>query len=195
MRNGYNPTIFCGVPTLFAAMLNDDAIQERAKVSRKAAHLHIRGRSAAGIGRQEPGSSVSVSTSSMASARPSCCTSSCPTAPNDIKYGSSGRPVPGYRGAARQRCGRRRCPMAKSASCWSMRRRPAEGYWNQRSKEPSDLRGRLDPHRRQIHARCRRPLHVLRPRRRHVQGLRHLGLAVRGRERADHASCGRSKPP
>ena len=63
-----------------------------------------------------------------------------------------------------------------------------EGYWNQRSKSRQTFRGPLDPHRRQIRPRRRGPLHLLRPLRRHVQGLRHLGLAVRGRERADHPS-------
>ena len=62
----------------------------------------------------------------------------------------------------------------------------AEGYWNQREKSRAHVRGRVDAHRRQIHARWRRLLRLCRAHRRHVQGLRHLGLAVRGRERADH---------
>ena len=42
---------------------------------------------------------------------------------------------------------------------------------------------------------ARRLLHLLRPHRRHAQGRRHLGLAVRGRGGADHASRRCSKPP
>ncbi len=51
LLNKYNPTIFFGVPTLFSAMLNDETLNER--IRRLApAHLHLRGRGAAGIGRQ-----------------------------------------------------------------------------------------------------------------------------------------------
>ena len=51
LLNKYNPSIFYGVPTLFAAMLNDEALkQERA--GKSPAHLHLRRRGAAGIGRQ-----------------------------------------------------------------------------------------------------------------------------------------------
>jgi hypothetical protein len=39
----------------------------------------------------------------------------------------------------------------------------------------------VDPHRRPLRARRRRVLHLLRPRRRHAQGRRDLGVAVRGR--------------
>ena len=45
-------------------------------------------------------------------------------APGDIKYGSSGRPVPGYRVRLVNEAGAR-CPTARSANCWSMRPRPA----------------------------------------------------------------------
>ncbi len=110
-------------------------------------------------------------------------------APGDIKYGTSGHPVPGYEVRLVNEAGGD-VPTAKSARCWCDAPSAGEGYWNQRSKSRADLRGPLDPHRRQIYPRCRRPLHLLRPQRRHVQGLRHLGLAVRGRERADHPSRG-----
>ena len=52
-------------------------------------------------------------------------------------------------------------------------------------EEPRHLRGRLDALGRQVHARCRRLLHLPGPHRRHVQGVGHLGVAVRGGERAD----------
>ena len=47
-----------------------------------------------------------------------------------------------------------------------------------------DLPGRLDALRRQIYRGRRRLLRLLRPPRRHAEGLRHLRLAVRGRGRA-----------
>ena len=43
-----------------------------------------------------PGRRASASTFSTASARPNCCISFSRNAPGDIKYGTSGRPVPGY---------------------------------------------------------------------------------------------------
>ena len=46
-------------------------------------------------------------------------------APGDIKYGTSGRPVPGYRVRLVEREPAPTCPMARSANCWSMRPRPA----------------------------------------------------------------------
>ena len=41
-------------------------------------------------------SATSASTSSTASAPPRCCTSSCPTGPGKVRYGTTGWPVPGY---------------------------------------------------------------------------------------------------
>jgi acyl-CoA synthetase (AMP-forming)/AMP-acid ligase II len=48
-------------------------------------------------------------------------------------------------------------------------------------QEPAHVRRRMDLHRRQIFSRRRRLLSILRPHRRHVQGQRHVGVAVRGR--------------
>ena len=65
-----------------------------------------------------------------------------------------------------------------------------EGYWNQRSKSRQTFEGHWtrtgDKYVRDADGRytfCGRS-------RRHVQGLRHLGIAVRGRERADHPPGG-----
>ena len=57
-------------------------------------------------------------------------------------------------------------------------------------QEPPHLRGRMDALRRQVLSRRRRLLLLLRAHRRHVQGLRHVGVAVRGRGRADVARSG-----
>ena len=51
LMNKYNPSIFFGVPTLFAAMLNDETLKDDAR-RQQAPHLHLGGRGAAGIGRQ-----------------------------------------------------------------------------------------------------------------------------------------------
>ena len=51
LMNKYNPSIFFGVPTLFSAMLNDEALKNE-RGGARLADLHLGRRSAAGIGRQ-----------------------------------------------------------------------------------------------------------------------------------------------
>ena len=184
LMNKYNPTIFYGVPTLFAAMLNDETL----KASAAAGGLRIC---------TSAGEALPESVGNSWKARfgvdildgvgsTDCCTSSCPTRP-----ATSNTAPPAARCRA-TRCGWSTKP---ARTCRRRGRRAAgrcalgrRGLLESAQQEPPDLRGPLDPHRRQIYPRRRRPLHVLRPRRRHVQGLRHLGVAVRGRERADHPS-------
>ena len=60
-------------------------------------------------------------------------------------------------------------------------------YWNKHEKTKDTLFGHVDPDRRQVLPGRRRLLLVLRPRRRHAEGRRHLGLAGRGRGDADRA--------
>ena len=81
--------------------------------------------------------------------------------PGDVRYGTSGRPVPGYRvrvvdddGAGRR--------TARSANCRSRARPTAAGYWNQREKSRATLPRRLDAHRRQVPPGRRRPLRLRR---------------------------------
>ena len=57
-------------------------------------------------------------------------------------------------------------------------------YWNQRERA-SPFHGPWTCTGRSLHPRRGRLLHVLRPRRRHAQGRRDMGLGVRGGERAD----------
>ena len=124
LMNKYHPSIFFGVPTLFAAMLNDETLKRRARRQRGCASAppparRCRNRSAT------PGRRASASTFSTASARPSCCTSSCRT-----------RPATSNTAPRAVRCRATRCgwstkpapmwPMARSAKCWSMRPRPAK---------------------------------------------------------------------
>ena len=133
-----------------------------------------------------PGRRASVSTSLTASARRRCCTSSCRT-----------RPATSATAPPADRCRATRCG-------WSTKRARSAGRRNRRAAGRSTL-GR--PRATGISAAKRRQTFqgpwtytgdkytrdadgrytLLRPCRRHVQGLRHLGLAVRGRERADRA--------
>ena len=138
LMNKYNPTIFFGVPTLFAAMLNDETLKNDARRQRGCASAppparRCRNRSAM------PGRRASASTSSTASARPSCCTSSCPTRP-----ATSNTAPPAVRCPA-TRCGwstkpAATCPTARSANCWSMRPRPARATGTSAARAGRPLR-------------------------------------------------------
>ena len=87
-------TVFYAVPTFYAAFLASPSAPERCPPQAQACCLgrarRCRPRSG-GAGR-----SATASTSSTASARPRCCTSSSPTTPGNVKYGTTGKPVPGY---------------------------------------------------------------------------------------------------
>ena len=102
-------------------------------------------------------------------------------APGDIKYGSSGRPVPGYKVRLVNEAGSE-VPDGEVGELLVEAPSAAEGYWAQRSKSRQTFQGHWTYTGDKYIARRRGPLHLLRPYRRHVQGLRHLGLAVRGRE-------------
>ena len=107
--------------------------------------------------------------------------------PGDVRYGTTGTPVPGYElrivdddGDA----GRRR---ARSASCRSTGR-PPRWLLEQPRQDARHVPGAVDAQRRQVLDRRGRLLRLLRPQRRHAQGRRHLRVADRGRGGADHAS-------
>ena len=80
-------------------------------------------------------------------------------------------------------------PMARSANCWcAVRRRPL-AIGTSATKIAPTFAGRMDAHRRQVSAPRGWRLRLLRSRRRHVQGQRHLGVAARGRSGAGRASA------
>ena len=167
-RGSVKPTVFFGVPTGFAGML----ASPRAAAARDggAAPVLLRRRGAA------------APTSASASARTSACDILdgigstemlhifLSNRPGDVRYGTTGWPVPGYddraarrrrRAGARRRSGR---PLHVSGPSAALM------YWGNREKQREHLPGRLDPERRQVRARCRRHLHLRRPQRRHAQG-------------------------
>src|SRR6476660_1089131 len=95
LLNKYNPSIFLAVPTLFAALLNDDALQ--------GARCGTRLRVCASAGEALPESvgnawkarfGVDILDGVGSTELLHIFLSN---APGDIKYGTSGRPVPGYR--------------------------------------------------------------------------------------------------
>ena len=119
----HQPTMFGGVPTLYAALLANPRIGPGAGSDRLRRCISAGEALPADIGRRwrEPWWAW---TSSTASARPRCCTSSSRTAPDDIRYGTSGKPVPGYEALVLDEHGAA-CRTARPANWWSaVRRRP-----------------------------------------------------------------------
>ena len=135
----YHPTIFFGVPTLFAAMLNDESLKHAGAGARlrictsagealpESVGLHWRKRFGVdildGIGSTEL---LHIFLSN---------------APGDVKYGTSGRPVPGYRVRLVDEHG---VDVADGEIGELLVDAPSagEGYWNQRSKSRHTFEGR-----------------------------------------------------
>jgi len=138
LLNKYNPTIFFGVPTLFAAMLHDEATRD----ARGGARLRIC--TSAGEALPESvgkawkarfGADIldGVGSTELLHIFLS-------NAPDDIKYGSSGRPVPGYQVKLVNENGG---DVADGEVGEMLVHAPSagEGYWNQRSKSRSTFEG------------------------------------------------------
>ncbi|MDQ8730988.1 benzoate-CoA ligase family protein [Bradyrhizobium sp. LHD-71] len=134
----YGATIFYGVPTLFAAMLNDEACRNETRFA------HLRICTSAGealpeaVGKawkQRFGVDIldGVGSTELLHIFLS-------NAPDDIKYGSSGRPVPGYRVRLVNETG---ADVADGEVGELLVDAPsaAEGYWNQRSKSRQTFEG------------------------------------------------------
>ena len=107
--------------------------------------------------------------------------------PGKLRYGTSGIAVPGYdlrivddKGA----------DVADGELGELLVRGPTRGggLLEPARENAPHLRGRVDAHRRQLRARSGRHVSLLRPQRRHVQGVGPVGVAVRRGVRADLAS-------
>lgn len=138
LLNRYNPTIFYGVPTLFAAMLND----ESAKQERAGSRLRIC--TSAGEALPETvgkawqarfGADIldGVGSTELLHIFLS-------NAPGDIKYGTSGRPVPGYQVRLVNEAGQD-VPDGEVGEMVVHAPSAGEGYWNQRHKTRSTFEG------------------------------------------------------
>jgi 4-hydroxybenzoate-CoA ligase len=134
----HNPTIFYGVPTLFAAMLNDDSLKQ--------ASAGARLRICASAGEALPESvghawkarfGVDILDGVGSTELLHIFLSN---APGDIRYGSSGRPVPGYRVRLVDESGRD-VPDGEVGELLVDAPSAAEGYWNQRSKSRRTFEG------------------------------------------------------
>ena len=132
------PTIFYGVPTLYAGHAREPRpAPARTSCACAAASPPAKRcpRRSGGAGRR-----ASASTSSTASAAPSCCTSSSPTVPGTCATGPAAgrtrlRAPPGGR---ERRAGRR---PASRASCRSAGPRARRCYWNNREKTRATFQG------------------------------------------------------
>jgi 4-hydroxybenzoate-CoA ligase len=138
LLNSYNPTIFYGVPTLFAAMLNEPTLKEARCGG--ALRLCI----SAGEALPEPVGKAwkarfdvdildGVGSTELLHIFLS-------NAPGDVKYGSSGRPVPGYKVRLVNEAGE---DVANGEVGEMLVHAPSagEGYWNQRSKSRATFEG------------------------------------------------------
>jgi 4-hydroxybenzoate-CoA ligase len=138
LMNKYHPSIFFGVPTLFAAMLNDETL------ARERGGNRLRVCTSAGEALPE---SVGNSWKSRFGVDILDGVGSTEllhiflsNAPGDIKYGSSGRPVPGYRVRLVNEAGSD-VPDGEVGELLVDAPSAGEGYWNQRSKSRRTFEG------------------------------------------------------
>ncbi len=172
----HRPTIFYGVPTLYASLLahkdmRRGAGSDRLRLCISAGEplpraLGERWRDASGVDVLDGIGSTEMFQTFLSNR------------PGDVRYGTTGKPVPGYELKILDEAGTR-------VSRWRNRRtRRARRHRRRRllesaRQEPAHLCRRMDLHRRQVFSRPRRLLPLLRPYRRHVQSQRHVGVAVR----------------
>jgi 4-hydroxybenzoate-CoA ligase len=138
LMNRYHPSIFFGVPTLFAAMLNDETLKNERGGSRLRICISAgealpesvgnSWKSRFGVDILDGVGSTEVLHIFLSNA------------PGDIKYGSSGRPVPGYKVRLVNEAG---VDVADGEVGELLVDAPSagEGYWNQRSKSRQTFEG------------------------------------------------------
>ena len=138
LMNKYNPTIFYGVPTLFAAMLNDETVKDaragtRLRICTSAGEALPESVGNAWKARFGVDILDGVGSTELLHIFLS-------NAPGDIKYGSSGRPVPGYKVRLVNEAG---SEVADGEVGELLVDAPSagEGYWNQRAKSRSTFEG------------------------------------------------------
>jgi 4-hydroxybenzoate-CoA ligase len=138
LMNRYNPSIFFGVPTLFAAMLNDETQKQMRGGSRLRVCTSAGEALPESVGngwKQRFGVDIldGVGSTELLHIFLS-------NALGDIKYGSSGRPVPGYKVRLVNDAG---SDVADGEVGELLVDAPSagEGYWNQRSKSRHTFQG------------------------------------------------------
>jgi 4-hydroxybenzoate-CoA ligase len=134
----YNPTIFFGVPTLFAAMLNDETLKKercgnRLRICTSAGEALPESVGNAWKARFGVDILDGVGSTELLHIFLS-------NAPGDIKYGTSGRPVPGYKVRLVNEAGED-VPDGEVGELLVDAPSAGEGYWNQRSKSRRTFEG------------------------------------------------------
>ena len=138
LMNKYNPTIFFGVPTLFSSMLNDETLKQmrcglRLRICTSAGEALPESVGNAWKSRFNVDILDGVGTTELLHIFLS-------NSPGDIKYGTSGRPVPGYTVRLVNEAGD---DVADGEVGEMLVHAPSagDGYWNQRSKTRSTFEG------------------------------------------------------
>src|SRR5713226_7036612 len=138
LMNKYNPSIFFGVPTLFSAMLNDETLKSaragnRLRVCTSAGEALPESVGNAWKARFGVDILDGVGSTELLHIFLS-------NAPGDIKYGCSGRPVPGYKVRLVNEAGDD-VPDGEVGELLVDAPSAGEGYWNQRSKSRQTFAG------------------------------------------------------
>ena len=138
LMNKYNPTIFYGVPTLFAAMLNDETVKDarggtRLRICTSAGEALPESVGNAWKARFGVDILDGVGSTELLHIFLS-------NAPGDIKYGCSGRPVPGYKVRLVNEAGVE-VPDGEVGELLVDAPSAGESYWNQRAKSRSTFEG------------------------------------------------------
>jgi 4-hydroxybenzoate-CoA ligase len=138
LLNKYNPTIFFGVPTLFSAMLNDETLKHeragpRLRICTSAGEALPESVGNAWKSRFGVDILDGVGSTELLHIFLS-------NAPGDIKYGTSGRPVPGYKVRLVNEAGND-VPDGEVGELLVDAPSAGEGYWNQRSKTRQTFEG------------------------------------------------------
>src|ERR1700761_2322535 len=138
LMNKYHPSIFFGVPTLFSAMLNDETLKherggDRLRVCTSAGEalpesVGYSWKARFGVDILDGVGSTELLHIFLSNA------------PGDIKYGTSGRAVPGYRVRLVNEAGAE-VPDGEVGELLVDAPPPGEGYWNQRSKTRRTFEG------------------------------------------------------
>jgi 4-hydroxybenzoate-CoA ligase len=138
LMNKYNPSIFFAVPTLFSAMLNDETLKHercgsRLRLCTSAGEALPESVGNAWKARFDVDILDGVGTTELLHIFLS-------NSPGDIKYGTSGRPVPGYKVRLVNEAGTD-VPDGEVGELLVDAPSAGDGYWNQRSKSRGTFEG------------------------------------------------------
>jgi len=134
----FEPTIFCGVPTLFAAILADPSLGPSAGSPKLRVSISAGEALPKHVGerwRERFGSDIldGIGSTEMLHIFLS-------NRHGDVRYGTSGRPVPGYDVKVVDDSGEP-CPDGEEGSLWVRGPSSCAGYWNQREKSLATFHG------------------------------------------------------